>query len=171
MQLLDPAGHLLDGVREGVTQVEQRALADHGLIGVLVDEALAAAIDEDSAQQSLRHRERQHDAADVHADGGAAGPDAHADAAAVIAVGVPAAAYLSLLPRAAALLDAGMLSDVIELRQEGDDLTFKRVMFAGNVIATVQVDSAAVTGSVGFSVTGATATIASVNVSYVPLVP
>ncbi|MBI2813554.1 MAG: electron transfer flavoprotein subunit alpha/FixB family protein [Opitutae bacterium] len=45
-----------------------------------------------------------------------------------------------ILPRAAALLDAGMLSDVIDVRSEGSDLTFRRVMFAGNVIATVQLD-------------------------------
>ena len=47
-----------------------------------------------------------------------------------------------ILPRAAALLDAGMLSDVIDVTAEGDDLTFRRVMFAGNVIATVQLDGA-----------------------------
>src|SRR2546421_4984192 len=47
-----------------------------------------------------------------------------------------------ILPRAAALLDAGMLSDVIESRPEGDDLVFRRVMFAGNVIATVKLDGA-----------------------------
>jgi electron transfer flavoprotein alpha subunit len=44
-----------------------------------------------------------------------------------------------ILPRAAALLDAGMLSDVIEARPEGDDFIFRRVMFAGNVIATVKL--------------------------------
>ena len=43
------------------------------------------------------------------------------------------------LPRAAALLDAGMLSDVIEAHPVGEDLVFKRVMFAGNVIATVKL--------------------------------
>jgi electron transfer flavoprotein alpha subunit len=47
-----------------------------------------------------------------------------------------------ILPRAAALLDAGMLSDVVEVRREGDDFVFKRVMFAGNVIATVKLDGA-----------------------------
>src|SRR5207245_11072916 len=45
-----------------------------------------------------------------------------------------------VLPRAAALLDAGMLSDVIESRRDGDDFIFRRVMFAGNVIATVKLD-------------------------------
>ena len=40
----------------------------------------------------------------------------------------------------AALLDAGMLSDVIDVQRAGDDFTFKRVMFAGNVIATVKLD-------------------------------
>ena len=47
-----------------------------------------------------------------------------------------------ILPRAAALLDAGMLSDVTDVRQAGDDFIFKRVMFAGNVIATVKLDGA-----------------------------
>jgi electron transfer flavoprotein alpha subunit len=60
-----------------------------------------------------------------------------------------------ILPRAAALLDAGMLSDVIdvsplpggEAQGEGErhspfDLIFKRVMFAGNIIATVTLESA-----------------------------
>jgi electron transfer flavoprotein alpha subunit len=45
-----------------------------------------------------------------------------------------------MLPRAAALLDSGMLSDVIEAKPEGADFIFKRVMFAGNVIATVKLD-------------------------------
>lgn len=44
-----------------------------------------------------------------------------------------------ILPRAAALLDAGMLSDVIDAWPDGGDFTFKRVMFAGNVIATVKL--------------------------------
>ena len=47
-----------------------------------------------------------------------------------------------ILPRSAALLDAGMLSDVIEARPDGDDFIFKRVMFAGNVIATVKLAGA-----------------------------
>jgi electron transfer flavoprotein alpha subunit len=47
-----------------------------------------------------------------------------------------------ILPRAAALLDAGMLSDVIEVHMAGGDFIFKRVMFAGNVIATVKLDGA-----------------------------
>ena len=45
-----------------------------------------------------------------------------------------------ILPRAAALLDAGMLSDVIDVQSAAGDLTFRRVMFAGSVIATVQLD-------------------------------
>jgi electron transfer flavoprotein alpha subunit len=44
-----------------------------------------------------------------------------------------------LAPRVAALLDAGMASDVAEIVSAD---TFKRPVFAGNVIATVQVDSA-----------------------------
>ncbi|MBM3847212.1 MAG: electron transfer flavoprotein subunit alpha/FixB family protein [Verrucomicrobia bacterium] len=47
-----------------------------------------------------------------------------------------------LLPRAAALLDAGMISDVVGLKKEGDETVFKRVQFAGNVISTVQLSGA-----------------------------
>jgi electron transfer flavoprotein alpha subunit len=47
-----------------------------------------------------------------------------------------------ILPRAAALLDAGMLSDVIDVHMDGGAFIFKRVMFAGNVIATVKLDGA-----------------------------
>ncbi|MDW8310917.1 MAG: FAD-binding protein [Verrucomicrobiales bacterium] len=45
-----------------------------------------------------------------------------------------------ILPRAAALLDAGMVSDVIGAHREGDTLLFRRVMFAGNLIGTVRLD-------------------------------
>jgi electron transfer flavoprotein alpha subunit len=45
-----------------------------------------------------------------------------------------------ILPRAAALLDAGMISDVIQVQPDGNDFIFKRVMYAGNVIATVKLD-------------------------------
>ena len=57
-------------------------------------------------------------------------------------VGAASTFSKDILPRAAALLDAGMLSDVIDVRRDGDDFIFKRVMFAGNVIATVKLDGA-----------------------------
>lgn len=47
-----------------------------------------------------------------------------------------------ILPRTAALLDAGMLSDAIGFRAEAGELVFRRVMFAGNVIATVKLAGA-----------------------------
>src|SRR5437016_4838502 len=57
-------------------------------------------------------------------------------------VGASSTFSKDVLPRAAALLDAGMLSDVIDVRQDGDDFIFKRVMFAGNVIGTVKLEGA-----------------------------
>lgn len=44
-----------------------------------------------------------------------------------------------VLPRVAALLDAGMLSDVVAVASDADDFTFQRVMFAGNAVATVKL--------------------------------
>ena len=61
---------------------------------------------------------------------------------ATMVVGAASTFSKDILPRAAALLDAGMLSDVIEVRSEEGDFIFKRVMFAGNVIATVKLDGA-----------------------------
>jgi electron transfer flavoprotein alpha subunit len=55
-------------------------------------------------------------------------------------VGAASTFSKDVLPRAAALLDAGMLSDVVDVAGAGDDLIFKRVMFAGNVLATVTLD-------------------------------
>ncbi|HAM70582.1 MAG TPA: electron transfer flavoprotein subunit alpha [Verrucomicrobiales bacterium] len=42
-----------------------------------------------------------------------------------------------LLPRVAGLLDAGMLSDVVEIGADSSGPLFKRVLHAGNAIATV----------------------------------
>ncbi len=47
-----------------------------------------------------------------------------------------------ILPRSAALMDAGMLSDVVGISMTGGEAEFKRIMFAGNVIATVKLDGA-----------------------------
>jgi electron transfer flavoprotein alpha subunit len=57
-------------------------------------------------------------------------------------VGAASTFSKDILPRAAALLDAGMLSDVIEVCPSEGDFIFKRVMFAGNVFATVKLDGA-----------------------------
>ena len=43
------------------------------------------------------------------------------------------------LPRIAALMDLPMLSDVLHVEKAGDRLTFRRPMYAGNIIATVQI--------------------------------
>ena len=45
-----------------------------------------------------------------------------------------------ILPRVAAQLDAGMLTDVLSVTAEGNDWTLQRALFAGNVIATVALD-------------------------------
>jgi electron transfer flavoprotein alpha subunit len=58
---------------------------------------------------------------------------------ATLLVGAASTFTKDVLPRAAALLDAGMLSDVVEARVDSGDILFKRVMFAGNVIATVKL--------------------------------
>ncbi|MDD2764833.1 MAG: FAD-binding protein [Opitutaceae bacterium] len=47
-----------------------------------------------------------------------------------------------VLPRAAALLDAGMVSDVVGVQAEAGELVFRRPIFAGNVIATVRLAGA-----------------------------
>jgi electron transfer flavoprotein alpha subunit len=58
-----------------------------------------------------------------------------------VALVVAAASTFSkdILPRAAALLDAGMLGDVIDVQATKDDFVFRRVMYAGNVIATARL--------------------------------
>jgi electron transfer flavoprotein alpha subunit len=61
---------------------------------------------------------------------------------ATMVVGAVSTFSKDILPRAAALLDAGMLSDVVDVRTEGEDFIFKRLMFAGNVIATVKLAGA-----------------------------
>ena len=45
-----------------------------------------------------------------------------------------------ILPRAAAILDAAMVSDVVDLRADESDLIFKRVLYAGNALANVKLD-------------------------------
>ena len=44
-----------------------------------------------------------------------------------------------LLPRVAATLDAGMVSDAITVSKQGEELRFKRPLWADNVITTVEV--------------------------------
>lgn len=44
-----------------------------------------------------------------------------------------------ILPRAAGLLDAGMVSDVLGVQVEGGELLYRRPMFAGNAVATVKL--------------------------------
>jgi len=66
--------------------------------------------------------------------------DATKERGATMVVGAASTFSKDILPHAAALLDAGMLSDVVEVRGDGDDFIFKRVMYAGNVIATVKLE-------------------------------
>jgi electron transfer flavoprotein alpha subunit len=61
---------------------------------------------------------------------------------ATMVVGTASTFSKDILPRAAALMDAGMLSDVIEVRKSNNDFIFKRVMFAGNALANVEMDGA-----------------------------
>ena len=57
-------------------------------------------------------------------------------------VGAASTFTKDILPRAAGLLDAGMLSDVIAVEPQGAGFRFQRVLFAGNVIATVELSGA-----------------------------
>jgi electron transfer flavoprotein alpha subunit len=71
--------------------------------------------------------------------------EAHAPVVAAIAraagaayVGAAATAYgKDVLPRAAALLDAAMATEVLGFAGEGAEITFRRPMWAGNVLAEV----------------------------------
>jgi len=85
------------------------------------------------------HVELQHPVGDKYAQVIA---DVAKQRAVTIVVGAATTFAKDILPRAAALLDAGMLSDVTDVRRDGDDFIFKRVMFAGNVIATVKLAGA-----------------------------
>ena len=69
-------------------------------------------------------------------------------AAALAAVKATSASYLvmaastygkDLAPRIAARLNAGIASDVLSFAGEGSNLQFKRAMWAGNAIATVEI--------------------------------
>ncbi|MPW43294.1 electron transfer flavoprotein subunit alpha/FixB family protein [Acinetobacter guerrae] len=51
----------------------------------------------------------------------------------------------NILPRAAALLDVSMITDIISVESAN---TFKRPIYAGNAIATVQSDEAVIVGTV-----------------------
>lgn len=59
---------------------------------------------------------------------------------ATIVIGASSTFSKDILPRVAAQLDAGMLTDVLSVSAEGGDWTFQRALFAGNVIATVALD-------------------------------
>ena len=85
------------------------------------------------------HAQLQHPVADKYAQVIA---DVAKQRGMTLVVGAASTFSKDILPRAAALLDAGMLSDVIDVRMAGDEFIFKRVMFAGNVIATVKLDGA-----------------------------
>lgn len=56
-------------------------------------------------------------------------------------IAAPASTFgRDLLPRIAALLDLPMLSDVMSVESVDGRLQFRRPMYAGNILATVQVD-------------------------------
>jgi electron transfer flavoprotein alpha subunit len=59
---------------------------------------------------------------------------------AALVVGATSTFSKDVLPRAAALLDAGMLSDVVGVECTAGGFTFRRMMYAGSVVATVQLD-------------------------------
>lgn len=59
---------------------------------------------------------------------------------ATMIVGASSTFSKDVLPRAAALLDSAMVSEVVGVESKDGEPEFRRVMFAGNVIATVRVD-------------------------------
>jgi electron transfer flavoprotein alpha subunit len=66
-----------------------------------------------------------------------------ARAASATFVGAAATAYgKDLLPRAAALLEAGMATEVLSFGGQGAQVTFRRPMWAGNVLAEVEISTA-----------------------------
>src|SRR5512140_3282217 len=66
-----------------------------------------------------------------------------AKAAQATYVGAAATAYgKDLLPRAAALLDAGMAPEVLSFGGEGAKVTFRRPMWDGHVLAEVEISTA-----------------------------
>ena len=84
-----------------------------------------------AADSSLTHPVTERAAAVIVAAARAAGAEW---------VAGPATQYgRDVLPRAAALLDAPMLSDVTAMEAGATSLRFKRPMYAGNVIATVEL--------------------------------
>ena len=61
------------------------------------------------------------------------------ESGATMVVGVANSTGKAVLPRVAAKLDAGMASDIIGWN--GDAMTFDRPIYAGNVIATLKIDT------------------------------
>jgi electron transfer flavoprotein alpha subunit len=61
---------------------------------------------------------------------------------ATMVVGTASTFSKDILPRGAALLDAAMVSDVVDVGCDGEDFIFKRVLFAGNALATVKLAGA-----------------------------
>lgn len=55
-------------------------------------------------------------------------------------IGVSSTLTKDILPRAAALLDAAMLTDVIDVEGQGSDLRFVRPLLAGSLLATVMIE-------------------------------
>ena len=65
-----------------------------------------------------------------------------------VVAGAATTAGKGLLPRVAALLDAGMASDIVGFGDKGASLSFLRPMWAGNVIGEVEITSAVQVASV-----------------------
>jgi len=63
------------------------------------------------------------------------------DAGATYVVAASTSQGKDILPRVAARLDAGMASDVLGFGGSGADVTFKRPMWAGSVIAEVEIST------------------------------
>lgn len=133
---------ILDSTLPAITFAQAWAKATGGVFDILMVGADSLASEAEAW--------RNYGAESIFLAGGAQHPTAdvvavacvdHLNSSELTSVAGPASSFgRDVLPRVAALADLPMLSDVMSVSSEGSALTFRRPMYAGNVIATVQVE-------------------------------